>query len=82
LEWEDFFIKKLKTVDFRREIQVNVSNRDPPIHSDSLLYRVIGLSGVGTYLFDLKNDKKAESKLICRIHPDFIVSFVGNLVRQ
>jgi hypothetical protein len=43
---------------------------------------VIGLSGAATYLFDLKNDKKPESKFICRIHPDFIASFVGNLVRQ
>ena len=71
----------LKTVDFKREIQVKVGNRDPPVHQDSLLYRVCGLSGAGTYLFDLKNDKKPESKLICRIHPDFIASFINNLVR-
>ena len=42
----------------------------------------MGLSGAGTYLFDLKNDIKAESKSVCRIHSDFIASFVNNLVRQ
>ena len=76
------FIKESRTVHFGSELQVKVQNRHAPVQSDLLIFRMIGISGLGTCIFDLKNDKKVQSKPICRVNSDFIASFINNMTTQ
>ena len=67
-----------RTVNQRLEIEEHIKNRQQDITGDTLLYRTIGFSLQGTYLFDFKN--QVGSQFICKIKADFLSSFLSQMI--
>lgn len=67
--------QKTIQVNLKEEVQPKVKHRHLPLNAEHSVYRAIGFSISGTVLFEFKNDNSLESKYICRVKPDFLVSF-------
>ena len=77
MEKNTVFHTRILPIEFRNEILTKVKTRHQPLKTDSIMFRTIGFCIAGCPLFDLKNDEKLASKFICRIKPEFIITFIS-----
>lgn len=71
-----------REVDQGRDVEPMIRRRQPRADHHKIVYRMIGLSTNGTYLFDQKNDTEVAARFICRLKADFLCSFITNMLQQ